>query len=61
MNNKKITKYESKAQKVRAKRGNDFESMILKKSSNDWVEVDTHISDINTSKNWKRCIFMSMV
>ena len=52
MNNKKITKYESKAQKVRAKRGNDFESMILRKSSNDWVEVDTHISDINTSKNW---------
>ena len=52
MNNKRITKYESKAQKVRAKRGSDFESKILRKSSIHWSDNLTPIQDKHTSKHW---------
>jgi len=52
MNNNQITKYESKAQKIRAKRGSDFESLILRKSSIDWTDEINPIQDKHTSKYW---------
>ena len=50
----KVSIHESEAQKIRHKRGCNFEKMIMFKSSNEWNEIknENSIPDLHTSKKW---------
>ena len=50
-----VSIHESEAQKIRHKRGCNFEKMIMFKSSNEWNEIknENSISDLTTTKMWK--------